>query len=314
MGWTVPDEGEGTYDGQSTLYQESLDVLVAGIARSDFVVFGCAVTGGASMSPNIAKGGVIANGVLLPVAATSTVIGSAHLTNPRIDLIVVDASGAVQTRAGTAAVAPKPPARTAHDVVLAMVYVGPSVTTIPTALITDQRVICDNGITLKRTTTPVVKNTTAAAETFFTIVLPSGLLVAGRQIEVFLGGDYLINSGSPTLTFSVDYGGTTFFLDATAAFTASANRGAWSAHLLLSASANAVQQLVGEVRVQTPGAKTAPTNGEGDLAVVTHIDAPIYGAGTVDSDAADRTLNVKWTMSVSNVADEVTGVGYARLI
>jgi hypothetical protein len=60
------------------------------------------------------------------------------------------------------------------------------------------------------------------------------------------------------------------------------------------------------VSMQTPGAKTAPTTGTaGDLAVVTHVVAPIYGASTQDISAGDMDLRVRCTMSVSNSANEL---------
>lgn len=314
MSWTKPNESEGTYPDQSTLTRQNLDVLAAGLSGVDFVVFGGAVTGGASMTPSVAKGGVISAGVLWPVSSGTVTIGAPHATLNRIDLIVIDTAGAKQVRAGTPAALPLPPDRTANDVVLAEVYVGAAVTTIPTVLINDQRVVRGTGVTLKQTTTPVVHNNTSGAQTYFTVVLPSGLMLTGKQLEIILFGDYLINSGTPTVTFSVDYGGTTFFSDLTAAFTASANRGAWNARVLLNAQAQAVQQIDGMVVVQTPGAKTAPANGEGDLAVTTSVVAPFHGSSTVDSDAADQTLNVKLTMSVANASDEITAVGFARLL
>lgn len=313
-GFTIVDEGEGLYNDQSTVFQEDIDILVDGMAGSALVLSGGVITGGGSMTPAVAKAAVMSGGLLLPVTAGTVTIGTAHASLPRIDLIVADASGVKQVRAGTAATNPKPPVRTAGDVALGRVDVGPGVTTIPTTAITDKRILRTSDIVIKKTTTPVVVNTSAAAGTFFTTTLPSGLFLAGRQLHVVCGGDYLINSGTPTITLAIDYGGTTMFADATAAFTADSDRGTWMVDFILNASANAVQQLIGRAIVQTPGAKAAATTGQGDLAVVTSVLGPFYGTAAVDSDAADRTLNVKWTMSVSNVANEITGVGFARLL
>jgi hypothetical protein len=312
---TIPDEDEATWPDQSTLFQETLDVLLAGIRGLDFVVSGCAVTGGASMTPAVAKGAVISNGTLWPVTAATVTVSAAHASLDRIDLIVVDTAGAKQVRAGTPATNPKPAARTANDVVLALVYVAATVSTIPTTALTDQRVYKDRDVTLKRTTTAVTHNTTTSIFPYFTVTLPSGLFLTGRQLLVRCGGDYLINSGTPTLTLQIDFGGTTMFADATAAFTADSDRGAWEVDLVLNASADAVQQLSGRAALSTPGAKTGAATGEGDLAVATAILGPFYGAATVDCDAGDRTLDVQWTMSVSNAADEIVcAYGYARLL
>lgn len=310
MPWTVPDKGEGDNDLQSILFQEYLDVLVAGINGIDCVLSGCAVTGGASMTPSVAKGAVLSNGVLRAVTAATVTIGTADATNPRIDLIVIDSSGAKQVRAGTAAAAPKPPARSANDVVLAAVYVPANDTTIETTKCVDMRVIRNQGpIVIHKVTSPVTFNTTLAIQTYLTLTLPSGLFLAGKGLRVRAWGNYLSNSGTPTWTLTIAYGGTTMFADATATTAADTDRGSWYLAFDLTAQANNDQALGGVFYFQTPGTKTAPANGRGDLAVVSHVAAPISGAAAVDSDAADRTLTVQMTMSVSNAAVETVMEG-----
>src|SRR3990170_8575724 len=125
-GLTLPDKGEGDNDLQSVLFQEYLEVLVAGISGVDCVLSGLAVTGGADMTPAVAKGSVLSNKTMFAVAAADVTITTADATNPRLDLIVVTSAGALAVRAGTAAANPKPPARTANDVVIAIVYVPPT--------------------------------------------------------------------------------------------------------------------------------------------------------------------------------------------
>lgn len=318
MPFTIPDKGEGDSDIQSILFQEQLDILVAGINGTAFVTSGCAVTaqGTPDMTVAVAKGSVISNGTLFAVAAANVTITAADGTNPRLDLVVVDSTGAKAARTGTAAANPKPAARTANDVVLAIVYVPAADTTIGSTQITDMRMIRDSGVTLKRTSTAVTFNTTLAIQTYFTIVLPSGLFLTGKQLRVRCGGNYLSNSGVPTWTLTIAYGGTTMFADATAATAAGAARGAWLVEFVLNAVSNTSQTIDGTAIFQTPGVKTAPTTGTaGDLAVVTAVVTPFRGTAAVDSDAADRTLTVQWTMSVSNVADEtVMDFGSAELV
>lgn len=315
-GWTLPNKGEGDDDLQSIPFRQNLEALTAGMLGQELVLSGCAVTGGASMTPAVAKGAVVtAGGNVKAVAAGTVTIGAAHATLARFDLIVVDSSGALQVRAGTAAANPKPVDRTANDVILAEVLVKPTVVTIPTSRITDQRFLKPGGVTVAKTTTAVTWNTQNVIKPYFTTVLPSGLLLAGKQLEVCCGGNYLSNSGVPTWTLQIDYGGTILFQGATAATVADTDRGVWEVTFVLNASANAVQQMVGRALFQTPGVKNAPTNGFGDLSVLTHAYSPLRGAGAVDSDAADRTLNVQWTMSVSNVnVETVMDYGFARLI
>lgn len=309
MPWTIPDKGEGDNDLQSVLFQEYLDVLVAGINGTDCVVSGCAVTGGADMTPEVAKGAVISNGTLFAVAATTATIGTADSTNPRIDLVVINSSGSVATRAGTAAASPKPPARTANDVVLAAVYVPASDTTIATTQLTDMRVIRDRDITLKRTTTAVVNNTTAAEQTYATITLPSGLFLAGKVVRLRCGGSYLFNSGTPTWQVQLKYGGTTMFGDTTGVATADADRGVWGLDVLLVAQGNSDQEITGMFTASTVGAKTAAATGRGDIASTANLSTAIGGSAAVDSDAGNRDFVLTMTMNVSNASDEITCEG-----
>lgn len=323
MAWTIPDKGEGDSNIQSILFQEYLDALVAGINGVDCVLSGCAITGGADMTPAVAKGAVLSNGVLRAVSAGDVTIGTADSTNPRIDLIVVDSSGAKQVRAGTAAAAPKPPARTANDVVLGAVYVPAGDTSIETTKITDMRVVRTVGpIVIYKTTTAEVTNSTNSAinildKTNGGVVIPSGLFLAGRMLYVQIGGNYLFNSGTPTLTLTVIYGGTTMFADATVAAVADADRGAWRLDMLLVAQGNSDQALSGVLWLQpTEVARAAPTTGgPGDLAFANTSNrigsVNFAGSSAVDSDAGDRTLQVQFTMSVNNAADEIVVEGAA---
>jgi hypothetical protein len=138
--FTIPDKGEGDNDIQSIWFQEYLDILVDGLDGKNCVISGLAVTGGADMTPAVSSGSVISNYIKYDVTGADVTIGAADATNPRIDLIVVNSSGALAVRAGTAASAPKPPTRTANDVVLASVYVAANDTTIGTGCIDDKRV------------------------------------------------------------------------------------------------------------------------------------------------------------------------------
>lgn len=315
MTFTIPDAGEPENDIQSIFFQEQLEVLVAGLVGTDCVLSGGAVTaqGSPDMTVAVAKAAVLTNGLLRAVTAGNVTVPAADVTNPRIDLIVVTSAGAKANRQGTAAAAPKPPARTANDVVLAAVYVPAAATTITTARITDWRVVRTQGpILIKKSTTPVATNTTAAAITVATVTLPSGLFLSGKIMRLRAYGNYLANSGTPTFTLTLAYGGSTFFLDVTVATTTDADRGAWHLDLDLIATGDATQSLAGHVSFQSPGAKNAPTTGvAGDMATVADVNAAFSAnAGAVDSDAADRTFTVQWTMSVSNVADEIRVEGY----
>lgn len=327
MGWTIPDKGEGDSDIQARCFQEYLEVLVEGVSGLNCVLSGLVVTGGADMTPAVAKGSVLSAGIMYAVAAADVTVTAADGSNPRLDLIVVTSAGALAVRAGTAAAAPKPPARTANDVVIAVVYIPASDTTIATSQIKDLRMLRERGpICIYKTTTAETTNTTAAAIDILNkaasgLVIPNGLFLAGRQLQIRIVGNYLFNSGTPTLTLTIIYGATTMFADVTVASLADADRGAWHIDMLLTAQANN-DQSVGGVLTLVPieVARALPTTGQaGDLAFANTSNrlgpANFAGAAAIDSDAANSTLRVQFTMNVSNVANEIVVEGaYVNLI
>lgn len=312
MAWTLPDDGEGDNTLQSLLFQEYLDVLVAGLSGVDCVLSGLAVTGGADMTPAVAKGAVLSNRVMFAVAAADVTIGTADATNPRIDLIVVNSSGALAVRAGTAAANPKPPARSANDVVIAAVYVPANDTSIETTKCVDMRVFPQFPICIYRTTTAETTNTAATVELLNKansgVTIPSGLFLTGRILRVRLGGNYLLNSGVGTNSIAVRYGGTTMFSDTSAAQVADADRGAWFLDFDLVAQGNSDQSLNGHFQyTDWQIARTAPATGIGDVfggTGTTEGPTALSGAAAVDSDAANRLLSVLFSMA-SNAANEI---------
>lgn len=318
--FTIPNKGGGDSNFQSILTSQDLDALVAGISGVDCVLSGLAVTGGADMTPAVAKGAALTNRVLKAIAAADVTIGTADATNPRIDLIVVNSSGALAVRAGTAAAVPLPPTRTANDVVVAMVYVPANDTSIETTKCIDKRVTPAFPLCIYRTTAAETTNTTAAAieildKTNGGVVIPNGLFVAGRMLRVKIYGNILLNSGTPTLNLAVIYGGTTMFSDATIAAVADADRAAWNLEFMLVAQGNSDQALNGVLWLQPLDvARVAPTTGgPGDMAFANASNrlgnVNFAGSAAVDSDAANRTLQVQMTMNVSNVANEIVVEG-----
>lgn len=310
MSWTIPDKGEGDNDIQSILFQEYLDVLVAGIQGIDCVLSGCAVTGGADMTPAVAKGAVLSNGTMFAVTAGDVTIGAADATNPRIDLIVVNSSGAKAVRAGTAAAAPKPPARTANDVVIAAVYVPATDTSIETTKCIDMRVPPPRVALIHKVTTARTINASAAANSIWATppVLPSGLFLAGKILRVRAGGNMLFNSGTGTLRLVISYGGSTMYSFISAASVADADRAAWILEFNIIAQANNDQSMFGHFSLNDiVAARPTPTTGIGSWQTNTATaESPpaIAGAAAVDSDAGDRTLDVTFTFSVNNAAVE----------
>lgn len=313
MAFGLPDKGAGASDVQSIVFSEYLKALWAGIEGIDCVLVGCAVTaqGSPDMTVAVSKGAVLSNGTLRAVAAGNVTITAADATNPRLDLVVVDSSGTKAARAGTAAANPAPPARTANDVVLAVVYVPANDTTIATNQISDIRITRTQGpIVIYKTTVAETTNTTAAAIEALNkansgVTIPSGLFLAGKVLRVRLGGNMLLNNTTPTVRVVIAYGGTTMFSDISAASTLDADRAAWFLNFDIVAQANADQSLNGVLAMGIIAAKTAPTTGIGDAWSTAANIGPVSGAAAVDSDAADRLLSVRITFSVSNAANEL---------
>lgn len=302
MAYTIPDKGEGVDNVQSIQWQEDIEIMRDGLAGIDCVLSGCEVTGGSDMTPEVAKGAVLSNRVLRAVAAGTFTIGAADATNPRIDLCVIDSSGAKQTRAGTAAAAPKPPNRTANDVVLAMVYVPANDTTIATAQCIDKRVFPLRPVKIAHTSANVSSTNTNGATTFVSVTLPDGLLLSGEKVRLRAAGVYQTNAAA-LLTLNIAYGGTALFTDSSANTTnTNVNQGAWDVDVIVNAAADNAQTMGGLVAVQTPSAnKTAPTAGAaGDMAVLTHVACPVAGTAAVNSNNANQTLLLTWAMNINN--------------
>lgn len=322
MAFSIPDQGTADSDVMAILFKEYIEILQEGINGYNCVLSGFDFTGGADMTPDIAKGAVLTNGILKAVAAGTVTIGTADATNPRLDLIVVNSSGALAVRAGTAAANPKPPPRTSNDVVLYAVYVPAADTSIGSTQRVDLRVFRRQGpICIYQTTAAETTNTTAAAihildKTNSGVVIPSGLLVStsgkGKILRCKIWGNALINSGTPTSTIAISFGGTTWFSDVTAAGLADADRRAWVIEFDIVVQGNSDQAIGGMINIEVQAAAvTAPTTGiageiGGTTGATASIISPFQGAaGTVDVDAADRTLAVTWTFSVSNAANEI---------
>lgn len=156
MPWSIPDKGEAQNDNQSILFQVYLDAIIDAMQRTEAVTSGCAVTaqGSPNMTVAVAAGAVMSGGGYLTTAGGTGTVTTADGTNPRIDLVVINSAGAVAVRAGTPAAAPKPPNKTAGDVLLAAVYVPASDTTISSDQIVDLRVDIPDALSLVATISP----------------------------------------------------------------------------------------------------------------------------------------------------------------
>jgi len=319
MAFTIPDQGEGDSNLQSIFWQEEMEVLVAGISGRDSVLFGLGTTNGVNMNVVVSVGAVLANGTMFAVPANNVALTAADATNPRLDLVVVNASGAVAARAGTAAAfvegvsAPKPPARTANDVVIAMVYVPANNTVVKTTQIIDKRIVAPRPVTIfRRTTADVTNNTAVAIEALNKggsgVSIPSGLFTTGAIIRTRMGGDWLVNVAA-TIRFAVLFGGTVMYNDISASGVADADRRAWFVEFDLVANNNTAQSMCGHAQfgeIQT--LVTAPTTGIGDVwgaAAVGEAPTPFCGSAGVDATAANRLISVQMTFNTASTSAEV---------
>ncbi len=142
MAYTILNaDGTPTGDLLAKISSSNFDPLVMGIQRYG-VVSGCAATAsGTGLGVSVASGVVENNGTLITVTSGTVTLSTADGTNPRIDLIEVNASGVIGKVTGTAAVEPDAPAGTAGSVRLAYVVVPAALTTLTSATVVDQRVI-----------------------------------------------------------------------------------------------------------------------------------------------------------------------------
>ena len=109
MSFVIGSAGTKTSDQQSVVNEVDTNVIQAGVSGLDCVLSGCAVTGSGTTTVAVAKGAVLTNGVMYAIAAdgtfgdgttlnTTETFSAANATNPRIDLIVVNSSGALKIR------------------------------------------------------------------------------------------------------------------------------------------------------------------------------------------------------------------------
>lgn len=146
MAFKIPNLSDAYNELQAAPDSRDFEILVNGLLGNG-VVSGCAAhteQGTPNMTVPVASGQVKINNTLVDVIAGNVTITTAHSTNPRFDLIVVNDSGTKSVVAGTASdpetASPVFPAIPADSVVLSAVFVGAGVTAIETEHIIDKRV------------------------------------------------------------------------------------------------------------------------------------------------------------------------------
>mgnify|MGYP000861097264 CR=1 FL=1 len=144
--FTIPNAADAAFSAQAQIDKVDVDILVSGYAGTG-VVSGCAVTAQTTpdMTLAVAAGSIKVANAIVSVASGNVTITTAHASNPRFDLVVVDNTGAKSVTAGTAAASPVFPAIPANSVVLAAVYVPANDTAINSNQIIDKRVVMTAG-------------------------------------------------------------------------------------------------------------------------------------------------------------------------
>jgi hypothetical protein len=142
--FTVPNRPDVSFADQAELDAQDFAIIAAGFAGT-YVQSGCLATqraAGANMSVDVASGVIVINNVVANVGGGNVVITAADATNPRFDLIVSSAAGALTALAGTPSSNPVFPSfNPATQVPIAIVYVPATQATITTTLITQKQII-----------------------------------------------------------------------------------------------------------------------------------------------------------------------------
>lgn len=331
-GFVIENKGGSITDQQQSVGNErDFDIIQTGNSRVDCVLEGCVVT--PQGTPNeqyvaVSNGSVLTNGVLKAVAAvtgsgggagTATDFGGApDTTYYRIDVLVVNSSGALARRAGTAAAIPLMPTLTANDVPIAAILVPPDSDGLPVAIltndITDKRMLVENGpITLYKTIAAETTNTTTAAINLLNkagagVVIPADLMQVGRVLRVRLGGNYL-HSSAASMTFKLEVilGGTVLYSAISGSITRTLTvRGAWfvTFDLMYQAAADVTMNGKAYFTQLTP-TKVAPTTGIGQGWLTGENVWAFSGGSATPTNASNRTLQVTMTFSSSNVSKEI---------
>lgn len=313
MPFASPDDGVGLSTNQSVIFTEDWQILSDGISRKNCVMQGCLVTATTLMTLDVGLGSVLSNRDLFPVANATVVIGTADATNPRFDYVVINSAGAKAVRAGTAAATPNPPALTAADVVLAVVYVPAAATTLTSANIYDRRMLQEGGpITIASNLANVTFSNSTALNAFITQTIPASLLSRPQgtsgfsKLRVRFGGSYLVTSAF-NVTLKIVFGGVTMFQDVTSSYNAHATiRRSFKVDLDFVTHGAADQDFTLFAAFPEAPSPTAPNTGIGDIDDSAALVNPLTSiAGTLNTDTTDRVLSIEIAMSSANAGNEI---------
>lgn len=318
MAYTIINKDTGVTNIFAMPQLADFQAITDGSSGKNCVLSGLTVTGSGLATVNVAKGSVITNYVHKAVAANATLGGfsSPDVQYDNFNVVVVNSSGSLAVRQGTPAATPLWPTLTANDVPIALVFIQADsdlgATAIASGHVIDKRVMRENGpIAIYRNSAVETTNTTISAvhildKTNSGVSIANGLLLAGRKLRVTIGGNILLNSGSPTLDLVISFGGTTMYdTPVSGTATADTDRLAFTVEYTVSSVGTSDQRLNGNAKFSIVGAKTGPTTGSGPAWGADSFVWPLYGSAAVNADTANRTLTTTLTMSVSNASNEI---------
>jgi hypothetical protein len=211
---TAATVNAAAFTSQSRPDKVDVDVWVS-VHRRTGVVYGCAVTGSGIGTIAYAGGQVIVGGRRAIVSSGTLTPTAADVTNPRIDLVEVDNTGAVSLHAGTAAATPDiPQPSTDSDglltkAVLATLYVAANSTTWAANTLLDKRMfVGSSGASIYGSGSDgdlvLIANTNAAARDVFyrnltlagfTLTLTKGTII--HVSESCDGGGGIVTAHAP---------------------------------------------------------------------------------------------------------------------
>lgn len=207
MSFTIPNNG-GSFDDDLCVWMAAdIDALVRAVA-GDGVLSGCAVTaqGSPDMTVAVAAGIVQISGAAIAVAGANGTIGTADGTNPRLDVVSINASGTIVVTAGTPAAEPTAPSIPSTSAILALVRIPASDTTISSTQIVDKRVFV-------KATPPIQETTLTHAQiaglgtTGVAVVTAAGAGLINLPVSVHMASDFsagAYNNPSIRLRFAGD--------------------------------------------------------------------------------------------------------------
>lgn len=145
-------------------------------------------------------------------------------------------------------------------------------------------------------------NTTNAEQNMLNYTVTGGSMCVNGSVEFKITGYILANSGSPTYTFKIKFGGTTMYQGVTAAFGASATKIPFRIEgEIFNKNATNAQGASAMILINDT---TATTTGIGDIGSAGTVESVFdsEGADTTKDTTTDQVLLVTVTMSVNNSA------------